>query len=35
MGGVVMVAPSVVVLKNVEGADADGAPYIRIECRAR
>ena len=34
MGGVVMVAPSVVVLKNVESDDADRAPYIRIECRA-
>lgn len=34
MGGVVMVAPSVVVLKNVKGDGADGAPYVRIECRA-
>jgi hypothetical protein len=33
MGGVVMVAPSVVVLKSV-GDEADGVPYIRIECRA-
>ncbi len=35
MGGVALVAPSVVLLKNIESADADAAPFIRIECRAR
>jgi hypothetical protein len=34
MGGVVMLAPSVVVLKNIKSDDANAAPYIRIECRA-
>jgi hypothetical protein len=34
MGGVVMLAPSVAVLKKVDGDDADSAPYIRIDCRS-
>jgi hypothetical protein len=32
--GRVMLAPSVVVLKNLESDGADSTPYIRIECRA-
>jgi hypothetical protein len=34
MGGVVLVAPSVVLLKDVDGDDAGGPRYIRIACRA-